>query len=1069
MADREVRVKLIVTGSQQAAEEFARMGVAAGAAGETIGRNLREGIEQGLRQAEGAADQSGNRIGDNIGDGIRQGTREGTADAEAQAGAAGDSIGDQMGEAIKGAIAGAAIGAAIVSAMSVEDGNVKLQAQLGLTAREAGQAGRLAGDLFTGNYAESMDEARDLVRSTYSAFGEYSEGFTDSELAKFAGFASNIAVVTGEEADSAIQAVSRMVRTGLVRNVEEGFDVLTRASQKTTAGMQGDLIDVGTEYAGIFAQVGFSGSQAFELLAEASKDGAIQMDKVGDSVKEFTLLATNLDDTGEAYERLGLDGEAMAARLLAGGTAARSALGKIIDGLLAIKNPTEQAALAISFFGTPIEDLGTDQIPTFLESLQNAEEGLGDFRGTASEVDALLGSTMSGRFSTLQKEAMGVGTAFGESLLPALEALMPVFQFVGQMLSGVGTVLGELPGWATAAALGIGIMGVSLRKATTEAGSFRGGLANVGKALAKGGLLAGGLIIFGLIGDEIAEAKRKQEEYTTAVEGLSEAIYEAGGAWDEYAQKQYEAEVEGSTTFQRLRAAGFEYGEIMGFLAGETDLSGEAMDRFVATTLGGSKVATTELIEFQNRFSSMRADAESLAQQKLDYRAWSDFVAELSGGMAEVTSAAGSAAEALKAPATVNGLGLALDEIAGKAGSAAEALEEATGMSGAFDTLADSIGDTDDELNFFIKSLELLEDGQIKVDDAAAKTAKSIRDIADSATKAEGETRSLTEIQEDNRDAILEAARAAKEQVAVTFQQDLANVGLEQALINAAAATDNQSASILEAGKSAGIAEEDTKKWIDQIGLTPDDVPTQFRALIDQAKLNGESLVRTYNTADGTWTASFMTEKEIAEAQAVGLVEKYDDATGTFRSTLAATDLASDVVNAVKLALNGIPSFKTVTIGATLAASVGQAGAAIAAIGGYTGGLFTGSGIRGFAGGGVPSGYPFAGVAAPRDPKADNILVGLANGGLAKIRPDEFLVNATSSRKYRDLLWQINQDRVPGWAYGGMPAGSSGGASAIEARVTFPGAGAIEAILRQYARVEIHAHESEQSRRAVGR
>lgn len=1033
MADREVRVKIAVVGADEAARNLAGLADAAGATGQQIGTNLREGIERGLNQAENAADQAGDRIGDNIGDGIVRGASEGSEEAARNAGASGDQIGSTMADMAKKAIIGAGIGAAFAAALDAEDGNAKLQAQLGLTVEEAGRAGALAGELWTSNYAGSMEEARDLTRSTIAALGDYSEDFASEEVAKFAGYASNLATITGEEADSVLQLVSRMMRTGLTNSVEDAFDIITKASQKTTAGMQGDLLDVGNEYAGVFAQVGFDGSEAFAMLAEASKDGAIQMDKVGDSVKEFTLLATNLDDTGEAYEALGLKGRDMANALLRGGEDAQRAFLQIVNGLNGIEDPADQAALAIRFFGTPLEDLGTDQIPSFLDALSAADDGLGNFRGAAEGVDEVLGNTLSGRFATARKEVEGVGQSVAASLLPAFEALLPIVQWAAEALSDISALFSSMPAGLTVAAAAAVGLGVAMRRATVDAGSFRGGMTNLAKTIGKGGVLAAGLFIFSEIAGSLADTKAMLDEVETGTRSLTDALIDNGGVWDENIEKQRTSAIIGSDMFQSLWKAGADYADLLKLAKGETSDFGKVLNQVNWDEVEGDVYKTGRAIEWLGATGKQEADALKLSAEAIDFEKAQKSAAGAreeadrytsSLEMQAAAAAAGYDSIAEWALATEKSGGAAsvasaeLDELAkaeAEAAAEAEAVRAAmTPMERALSDAADAAGELGDLTNYLVDEIARLNGRVPTAEEAIKDLHAAFEGMADAADDGDGKIKNWGDVVDLTTGQINLGTKAGRD------LSDEMNELSEKALANAAAqaqlagATGGSAAAADAARNATLLARQEFIASHAQLGLTKDQAIALADAYLGIPDEVATAVVASSNFAEIDAELSLLEQKTYM----VKVGGKWTGVTG------APNNFRGDVVPMA-----------------------------------YTGGLFTDSGIiRGYAGGGIPSGFPFAGVAAPANPRQDNILVGLAGGGQAMIRPDEFLVNAASSRKYRDLLWQINADRVPGYAMGGIPAGSSSPVSVTATMSVDPNApAALQQFLAQYVRVEVKA------------
>jgi hypothetical protein len=414
--------------------------------GQGIQQGIAQGAQQGAAQAgQHAGGQLGSQMGQHAQGGVAGGVAQGAQQGAQQGARAGSELGSKMGVFVVKALMAAGIGKALEMAMDAQGATSKIQAQLNLTSEQTARAGKIAGKLWIGNYADSVEDGIDLVAGTISSLGKSMDDLTDDQIQRYAAYSHDLTEITGEDADKINQLISRLLSTGLAKSADEAFDVVTRASQDTTMAMRGDLLDVGTEYAATFAQLGISGSSAFAMIAAASKDGAINMDKVGDSLKEFTVLSTDLSTAKQATQDLGLSYQDLANDVLAGGTRAQGALNKVVTGLLAIKDPAKQANDAIQLFGTPLEDLGTAQIPAFLRQLQQGQQGLGEFAGAAAKADQQLGSTARGSIATFGKNLQSLGMTVGQDLLPVLDPALNLLGTAGGIAGKAASAFGAMP------------------------------------------------------------------------------------------------------------------------------------------------------------------------------------------------------------------------------------------------------------------------------------------------------------------------------------------------------------------------------------------------------------------------------------------------------------------------------------------------------------------------------------------------------------------------------------------------------------------------------------------------
>lgn len=311
------------------------------------------------------------------------------------------------------AVAGAAIGAAtvagIVGAMNVDAANDKLAAQLGLSGADAERAGQVASKLYAGAWGENIGEVNDAVGAVISSIDGMATA-SSSDLEAVTAKALDFATAFETDVARSSQIAGQLIRTGLATDATQAFDLITAASTKVPANIREDVIDAADEYGQFFATLGYSGEQAFAMLVDGSEKGMFGIDKVGDAIKEFTILSTDMS-TGsqEAYAAIGLDAETMANKILAGGGSAAQGTQQIVDGLLAMKDPASQAQAAIALFGTPLEDLNATEIPAFLTSLKGGSESMADFEGASERMGKTLNDNATTNLESFKRQ---IQTAF---------------------------------------------------------------------------------------------------------------------------------------------------------------------------------------------------------------------------------------------------------------------------------------------------------------------------------------------------------------------------------------------------------------------------------------------------------------------------------------------------------------------------------------------------------------------------------------------------------------------------------------------------------------------------------
>lgn len=346
--------------------------------------------------------------------------------------------------AVAGGIAGAALVQGIGTAINMDEATRKMSAGLALTGPESQAAGAAAGKLYSDAYGESFEDVTAAVSTVMSSISGM-RGASEADIQAMTGKVMNLSKAFELDVGRTAQVAGQMITTGLAKDGAQAADLLAASLSKVPVGVREDVLDAVDEYGPMFAALGMSGGEAMTMLADASAKGMYGIDKTGDALKEFTIRATDMSKaSGDAYKSLGLDQQKMTNDLLAGGDTARKAFDTIVQGIGNIKDPAAQSQAALALFGTPLEDLGTSEIPKFIDSLLNSQEALGTVDGAAAKLGDTINGGPASALTTFQRTAETSLGALGAQILPILTPVLQGLQQFAPIIGPAVVALGAL-------------------------------------------------------------------------------------------------------------------------------------------------------------------------------------------------------------------------------------------------------------------------------------------------------------------------------------------------------------------------------------------------------------------------------------------------------------------------------------------------------------------------------------------------------------------------------------------------------------------------------------------------
>lgn len=292
----------------------------------------------------------------------------------------------------------------------------------------------------TGATAEEMDTLNEAMKNTYANnFGESIEDVSNviAELRKQVGVKwsadafqemTQDAIILRDTFDYDVNESVRAAKALMDQFGIEGsdaFDLIAQASQKGL-DFSGELLDNVSEYSVQFEKLGFSAEDMFNIFESGANAGAFNLDKIGDAVKEFSIRAIDGSNTTiDGFTRLGLNADEMAQKFASGGDVAKEAFYEVIQRIAEMDNSVEQSIVGVDLFGTMWEDLGPDVVT----QLGSIRDGFDSTKDTMQELSQI-------KYDDLGSALQGIGRQVQTNLLlPISDKLLPIFNDLANKLN----------------------------------------------------------------------------------------------------------------------------------------------------------------------------------------------------------------------------------------------------------------------------------------------------------------------------------------------------------------------------------------------------------------------------------------------------------------------------------------------------------------------------------------------------------------------------------------------------------------------------------------------------------
>lgn len=198
----------------------------------------------------------------------------------------------------------------------------------------------------------------------------------------------------------------------------KAFDLFAKGSQKGL-DYTNELGDNVAEYGGNFEQAGYTAEEYFQLLANGTKNGAYNLDKVNDSINE---VKNKLGD-GSIEKNIGIFSKDTKKSFKAwkdGKGTMKNVIDSIVKDINGCKNEQKALTMASTAFGT----MGEDANLKVVKSLKSTGKTFKKVKGSAEKLKEVKYDDVATKFKNIGRTVqLDLFVPLAEKLLPKIEQL----------------------------------------------------------------------------------------------------------------------------------------------------------------------------------------------------------------------------------------------------------------------------------------------------------------------------------------------------------------------------------------------------------------------------------------------------------------------------------------------------------------------------------------------------------------------------------------------------------------------------------------------------------------------
>ena len=307
-------------------------------------------------------------------------------------------------------------GAALVnSAMSLEDAVAKYISSTNTATNETEKYKTVLENINKANYGDGYED----IANSMAAVKMQLKDINDADLENITEKAIALRDLFGYEVSESIRAVKALMDNFNI-TADESFNLIAEG-KKQGLDFSNELLDNINEYSVQFKKLGLDAEDMFNIFKVGSENGAFNLDKIGDAVKEFSIrVIDGSNTTKDGFKRIGLNADEMAKKFANGGETAKQAFIEVVNRLGKMDDKVSQSVAGVDLFGTMWEDLG----PTVITSFSKMDAGISKSSNSMQDSIDELYNTTKKKAETQLKRLQSLGADFGEEMLPVLEKII---------------------------------------------------------------------------------------------------------------------------------------------------------------------------------------------------------------------------------------------------------------------------------------------------------------------------------------------------------------------------------------------------------------------------------------------------------------------------------------------------------------------------------------------------------------------------------------------------------------------------------------------------------------------
>ena len=196
---------------------------------------------------------------------------------------------------------------------------------------------------------------------------------------------------------------------------EKAFDLMAWGGQKGI-NFSNEMFDNLAEYSPLFAKMGFSAEEYFQLLEKGSQAGVYNLDYVNDIMKELQIrVKDGSKSTDEAMAQMSESTQLVWKSFLNGKGTVKDVHNSVIKDLSSMEDQTLANELGVSLYGVKFEDLESDAV-----------YALGNITGEIEDVDGAMKKSGDAVDKTFSEKLRSSFRKVSDSLVPLGDMLVDI-------------------------------------------------------------------------------------------------------------------------------------------------------------------------------------------------------------------------------------------------------------------------------------------------------------------------------------------------------------------------------------------------------------------------------------------------------------------------------------------------------------------------------------------------------------------------------------------------------------------------------------------------------------------